>query len=240
MCVAKGRGREDVAAGSYGRSVGAMAIGVPRGAVFGGLVHFAVGGLIASAEKVGADELAIAGGRREVLGGDASAFPFGRDGSKAAVVEALTLRPDASIDNSDDEVGTKVRFFEEASAVCRLQAQELRRARSLHVADLFGNEREHVRVGTESLRFGWGELGGEAVKDGGVCMDDAAGSLCWRERRRSAQCGKGRLIPVLMGRENGGLGIGLHLDNVSSLLLGVVTSKKRSRRCVGSEYGGGE
>lgn len=151
--------------------MGAMAIGVSGRAGLGGLVHFAVHGLVASAEEAGTDELAVAGGGREVLGRQASAFPLGGDGPKVPVFEALVLGPDAGVDDSDDEVGAEVRLFEEAAAVGSLEAQKLRGARGLQVANLLGNEGQNVWQGPEVLGFGGVQLGREAVEDGGVGVD---------------------------------------------------------------------
>jgi hypothetical protein len=230
--VAEGGSREDVAAGGDGGGVGAMAIGVSGRAGLGGLVHFAVGGLVTCAEEAGTDELAVAGGGGEVLRRHASAFPLGGDGPEVPVGEALVLGPDSGVDDSDDEVGAEVRLFEKAGAVRSPEAQKLRGARGLRVANLLGNEGENVWEGPEVLGFGGGELGGEAVEDGGVGVDDsaAATALGWWVQRHVRQGGEGGLVPELVGWENGRLGIGLDLDNVSSLLLLVTGNGRRRRR----------
>lgn len=105
----------------------AVAVGVTRRPEFGGLVHFSVCGLVPLAEVTGADDFSVAGGGGEVSGGHALSFPFGGDRAETPVVEALSFRPDTSVDNADDEAGAEVGLFEEGTgAIGGLESEELR------------------------------------------------------------------------------------------------------------------
>ena len=70
------------------------------------------------------------------------------------------------------------------------------------------------------------------MEDGGIGVDDSAATIAlrWWVQRCVRQRGEGGLVPVLVGRKNRRLGIGLNLYNVSSLLLVVAGTRRRRRR----------
>lgn len=95
----------------------AVAVGVSRRAELSGLIHLPVGGLVSAGEPPGADEFPVAGSGRKILSGDALSPPFGGNGAEVAVVEALALRPDSGVDNSDDEIRAEIGLVEQAGPV---------------------------------------------------------------------------------------------------------------------------
>lgn len=74
----------------------------------------------------------------------------------------------------------------------------------MKVANLFRDDSNDVGESLEALGFGGGKLGGEAMENGVVSVDDAAGSC---------GLGKGGVVPVPMSRENGGFCIVVNFDN---------------------------
>ena len=127
------------------------------------------------------------------------AFPFGWYGSEVFVVEALVVGSNAGVDDGDDEVGAKVGLFEEAGVAGGFEAEELRGASGVVVADSVGEEREDVGVGAEGGGLGWRERGGEAVEDGGVGVENGGGC--------GGVGGEKRRVPVSVSGEDGGFGV---------------------------------
>ncbi len=131
--------------------MGPVTVSVFRRTGFNGLVDFTVGGFIALREISSADEFVVTRRSWEINGGDAMSFPFGRDGSEVFVVEALVVRRDASVDDSNDEVRAKVGFFKETRIVSFFEAEKLRGASGVEVAELVRDERENMGVRLEGL-----------------------------------------------------------------------------------------
>lgn len=90
-----------------------MAVRISRRPKLGGFVHFAISRLVTLGKEPGANEFTVTAGGGEVVGGNALAFPFGGNRGEISVVEALSFRPDAGVDDADDEVRAEVGFFQE-------------------------------------------------------------------------------------------------------------------------------
>lgn len=145
-----------------------MAVGIKGRFILCTEVHLPIGGLVSFTEVPSSDELPITG---EVV--MALTLPLGGNRAKAAVIEALSLRPDSGVDDTDDEIRPEIGLLKERPAsVGGLEAEELRGAGGVEGANLFGDEREDVGVSGELLGFGIGELGREAMEDGVVGVED--------------------------------------------------------------------
>lgn len=178
----------------------AVAVGVTRRAKLGRLIHLAISSFISLAKVPGPNQLPIT---RKVA---ALAFPFSGNRAEVAVIEAFPVRGNASIDNADDEVGPEVGLLKERAdiVVGGFEAEERRGAGGMEGAELLRDEREDVGEGREVVGLDVGEVGGEAVEDGVVCVED----LGWLRGGGSGGGGEGvegGLVPVVVGGEDGGL-----------------------------------
>ena len=118
------------------------------------------------------------------------------------VVEAFVVGSNIGVHDDDDEVGAKVGLFEEAGVAGGFEAEDLRGASGVEVADSVGEEREDVGVGAEGGGLGWRECGGEAVEDGGVGVENGGGCGCG-----GVGGGEERGVPVSVSGEDGGFGV---------------------------------
>lgn len=73
-------------------------------------------------------------------------------------------------------------------------------------SDLLGDERENVGLSRELLGLGVRELGGEAMENGVVSVDDGSGS-------GGGERIEGGLVPVAVDGEDGGFGTVVDADN---------------------------
>ena len=99
---------------------------------------------MAFGEESGADELAVVVFGRETGVGFARAFPAAGNGAEVQIREAAVFRPDAGVEDSDDDVGAVVRFGPEAALVA--EAEELRGARGMELAAAVFKDGEDERV----------------------------------------------------------------------------------------------
>jgi len=179
-----------------------MAVGITGGFILCAEVHPSIGGLVPFTEVSCSDELPVTG---EVV--MALTLPLGGNRAKAAIIEALSLRPYSGVYDADNEIRPEIGLLQKRpGSVGGLEAEELRGAGGMESADLFGDEREDVGVRGELLGFGVGELGREAMEDGVVGVEDGGGGS-GGERLESG------FIPVVMGGEDGGLGVVIYTDD---------------------------
>ncbi|TKY67672.1 hypothetical protein E2542_SST10567 [Spatholobus suberectus] len=197
-------GLEGVAARGGGRGVGAVAVGVARGSEFDGVVDRveragARAHLVAFGEESCADEFAVAVSGRESFSGLAGPFPAAGDGAEVRVGEAAALGPDAGVEDSDDDVGAVVGFGPEAALVA--EAEELRGASGVELAAAVFEDGQHGGVPAYGRDLLAREHRGEAAENGVVHVEDA-GFL-----------GELGGVPVVVGGEHGGLGLGIHAED---------------------------
>lgn len=75
-------------------------------------------------------------GSSETGARDTGTLPLGKDRAEVAVGEAPTLRPDADVDDTDNEVRAEVRLSKEVGAVGGEEAKEARGAGGEGAANL--------------------------------------------------------------------------------------------------------
>lgn len=151
--------------------MGAVAIGVARGSEFDGVVDRIERTrtrtcLVAFGEESGADELAVAVFGGESDAGFARAFPAAGNGAEVQIGEAAAFRPDAGVEDSDDDVGAVVGFGPEAALVA--EAEELRGARGVELAAAVFEDGEDGRVLAYGRDLVACEHCGEAAENGVV------------------------------------------------------------------------
>ncbi|KAF1899313.1 hypothetical protein Lal_00019441 [Lupinus albus] len=95
-----------------------------------------------------------------------SEFNAARNGAEIRIGEATSLRPDAGVKNSDDDVRTVVRFGPETSLVTK--AEKLRRASGVQVAATVLKDCEYRRMVAYRSKLLFCEVCREAMENGVV------------------------------------------------------------------------
>jgi len=155
--------------------VGSVAIRVSRRTEFDGVVKGSAACLVAFREESGTDQFPVTVTGRESHAAFANPFPAFRNGAQVGVAEAAALRPDSSVEHSDDNVGSVVSFGPQATLVS--EANKLRGASGVKVAAAVLEDGEDGGVLAERSDLLVGENCGEAVENGVVEMEDA-GWVC--------------------------------------------------------------
>lgn len=194
--------------------MGPVAFGVSRRLRLCRLVHQPSDvGFVAVEIGASADNLAVAGGGREVRGGDARALPSGGDRADTQVREAGALGPDPGVKDADNDVVSVVGVGPEAEGVG--EAQEVGGVSGVELTWLVGRDGEYGRVAEELCGLRGSEGGGEAV-DGEVVGVEELGGVRGREILDDGG------VPAPVGGEEGGLlGFG-HVDDEGFWAVGQV------------------
>ncbi|KAG9444007.1 hypothetical protein H6P81_015347 [Aristolochia fimbriata] len=161
----------------------------------------------------GSDQLPIAVGGVESRARLAPAAPPRRDGGHAAVVEAVALRPDARVDDPDDDVVAEVGRRPEAAVP--VETEEARGVGGVELRVGFRDGGDVARVRFQSPELGRGEDGAETVEDVVVGVEMGGVGYFSFVSRNGEGREEGR-EPMVASGEGGGHGRFVHVDDVRS------------------------
>lgn len=179
--------------------MGSMAVGIARRSELDGVVDRSETCLVTLGEESSTDQLPVTVTSRESGPTLAGPFPPSRDWAQVQIGKTPALRPNPRVEDSDDNVGAVVGFGPETTLVS--EAEKLRGAGGVKRTATVLEDGEHGGVLAERGNLLVGEHSREALENGVVEMEDASGFS------------ELRCVPVVVGREDRGLGLVINPEN---------------------------
>lgn len=120
-----------------------------------------------------------------------------RNGGESFIGEARSLRPDASIQNSDDDVIGVVGVGPQAESIS--EAQKLGGPGGVEVANCVGDDGDYAWNAAEDIGLSGGKTGGESAHGAVIGVENLGRAVVRREGSYDAG------VPVVVGGEGEGL-----------------------------------